>query len=441
MKRLLTIILSIGVVLSSGWLASQNNTVEISADVQAEPTSSKNWQISPISVTVKNVPDKSEKNANSLGEVYFKLSSSDDLGKYSIQLVRLPGFCVIGAIECPQPEEIQTPFDPQNIDYLDWSPDGKKAITFESFSEEVEWGMRRVPPSRIYIFDVEEETWTQIFETSQHILDPGNSTMWSPDGKWIAFVQSDIMPESGKRENEIQKLFVIRPDGSDMKMLFSPATHFFGWSGENLLLQASDHPYDSSSEDVITYLQNRDVISFNPETGETTVLFKPDRYSALYPSPNGKFLAFADPPTRPELTTPIKEIRLFDPSGKLFHSLGSYNNNQLYSGIYPVSWSADSNLIAYRNLRKMYISKPLGQPVEVYQLDDTNVQPSIYNAVFSPDGSYLLMEVFDGRLKLVAVSADGKKQHEVTWSGHQEAETDSLNQQPSSPSWRPIVGP
>jgi hypothetical protein len=265
--------------------------------------------------------------------------------------------------------------------------------------------------------------------------------MWSPDGKWIAFVQSDIMPESGKRDNEIQKLFVIRPDGSDMKMLFSPATHFFSWSGGNLLLQASDHPYDSSNEDEITYLQNRDVISINPETGEATVLFKPDRYSALYPSPNGKFLAFADPPSRPELTTPIKEIRLFDLSGKLLHSLGSFSNNQPYSGIYPVSWSTNSNLIAYRHLRKMYISKPLGQPVEVYQLDDTYVQPSISNAVFSPDNSHLLMEVFDGRPKLVAVSADGKEQHEVTWVGLQATEAERYNQQPSSPSWRPIVGP
>jgi len=211
MKRLIMTVLSVGAVLISGWLATQNNSVEVSADVQTEPATPKDWQISPISVTVENLPDKFEKEVNSLGEVYFKLSSSDDLGTYSIQLVRLPGLCVIGAIECPQPEEIRTPFDPKNIDYLDWSPDGKKAITFESFSEEVEWGMRRVPPSRIYIFDMEEETWTKIFETSQHILDPGNSTMWSPDGKWIAFVQSDIMPESGKRDNEIQKLFVIRP--------------------------------------------------------------------------------------------------------------------------------------------------------------------------------------------------------------------------------------
>ena len=89
----------------------------------------------------------------------------------------------------------------------------------------------------------------------------------------------------------------------------------------------------------------------------------------------------------------------------------------------------------------MYISKPLGQPVEVYQLDDTYVQPSISNAVFSPDGSHLLMEVFDGRPKLVAVSVDGKEQHEVTWVGLQATEAERYNQQPSSPSWRPIVGP
>ena len=110
MKRLIMTVLSAGVVLISGWLASHNNTVELSTDVQAEPASPKNLQISPISVTVENLPDKSEKNKNLMGEVYFKLSSSDDLGTYSIQLVRLPGLCVIGAIECPQPEEIQNSF-------------------------------------------------------------------------------------------------------------------------------------------------------------------------------------------------------------------------------------------------------------------------------------------------------------------------------------------
>jgi len=437
MKRLIMTVLSAGAVLISGWLATQNNAVEVSADAQTESATPKNWQISPISVTVENLPDKDVKNADSLGQIYFILGSFDrDISKY--QLVRLPGLCVIGEIECPQPEEVQTPFDPKNIEALDWSPDGKKAIAIETPSEEVEWGMRQVPPSIIYVFDAEEETWTKVYESSEYVLDGGK---WSPDGKWIAFVQSDIMPASGKRENEIQQLFVIRPDGSDLKMLFSPATHFFSWSGGNLLLQASDHPNDSSNEDAIAYLQNRDVISINPETGETTALFKPDRYSALYPSPDGKFLAFVDSPTRPELSTPIKEIRLFDPSGKLLHSLGSYSNNQLYSGIYPVSWSADSNLIAYRNLRKMYISNPLGQPVEVYQLDDTYVQPSIYNAVFSPDGSHLLMEVFDGHHKLVVVSADGKGQHEVTWAGQQEAEIQGLMQQPGSPSWRSAVVP
>jgi len=50
---------------------------------------------------------------------------------------------------------------------LYWSPDGKKAIAIEAPDEEVEWGMRQVPPSRIYIFDAEEESWTKIFESSE----------------------------------------------------------------------------------------------------------------------------------------------------------------------------------------------------------------------------------------------------------------------------------
>jgi hypothetical protein len=169
MKRLLTTILSIGAVLISSWLASQNHVAGVSAEVQTAPEIPKNLRISPISVTVENLPDKSDENEISWGNVYFRLGTFDrDLSKY--QLVRLPGRCVIGEIECPQPEEIQTPFDPKNIDRLDWSPDGKKAIAFEIFDEEVEWGMRQVPPSRIHIFNAEEETWTTIFESTDLIF-------------------------------------------------------------------------------------------------------------------------------------------------------------------------------------------------------------------------------------------------------------------------------
>jgi len=225
-----------------------------------------------------------------------------------------------------------------------------------------------------------------------------------------------------------------------MKMLFDPATTtgLFDWSGGNLLMYAPDHPYDSTKDDSNTYIQNMVVHSINPETGETIVLFKPDRFAILHPSPDGRFLAFADQQLQHN-PTPIKEIRLFDPSGNLLQSLGSYSNQ--YTGIYPVSWSPDSNLIAFGNFGKMYIGKPDGQPIEVYQADDSHVQPGIYSAAFSPDSSCLLMWIYDGRTKLVAVSVDGEKQHVVTWSGQQEAEVKGLILEPSSPSWSPIVGP
>jgi len=97
MKRLIVTVLSAGAVLISGWLASHNNAVEVSADVQTELAPQKDWQISPISVTVENLPNNPEKTANSLGQVYFRLGSFDrDLSKY--QLVRLPGLCVVGEI-------------------------------------------------------------------------------------------------------------------------------------------------------------------------------------------------------------------------------------------------------------------------------------------------------------------------------------------------------
>ena len=90
MKRLLTTILSIGAVLISSWLASQNHVAGVSAEAQTAPDVPKNLRISPISVTVENLLSKSDENEISWGEVYFRLGTFDrNLSKY--QLVRLPG--------------------------------------------------------------------------------------------------------------------------------------------------------------------------------------------------------------------------------------------------------------------------------------------------------------------------------------------------------------
>lgn len=351
-----------------------------------------------------------------MGDVYFILGKFEGEHSHTYQLVKLPGLCVIGKVDCPAPIVINTPFDPQNTTGLDWSPDGGKGLALEIFNAEMDWGMRQVPPSRMYVFDPVENEWTTIFETTDFIIGRGMNSLWSPDGNWIAFTLRTV-DGTGKSENE--KLFVIHPDGSGMKMVFSPATPRFSWAGNRLLLQTYED-LDDVDSDVVIY-------AINPESNQAELIFKPDRFASLHPAHDGKTLAYADQQNQKN-PTPIKEIRLLDLSGNVLQVMGSYSN--MYTGIFPVVWSADDSHIAFGNFGRMYIGGLNGDPVEIFKADDSHVQPGIWNAAFSPDGNYVLLEVYDGMPKLVAVSVDGKFQHTVIWEGQGDLD------QPISASWQ-----
>jgi len=415
-KNLLGLIIVLGVITVAGKYSVSSEITLVteppseSIDVDEPPMATRKPTASTISLDIETREDIIRSKA--MGNVYFQLYDYNEAThKSDRKFVRLPGLCVVGIINCPAPEEIETPFNLDNFDGLDWSPDGKRAAVIETSHVEFEWGTQRQPPSRIYLFDVEKESWTKIFESTEYVV---NGVRWSPDGKLIALSLYSVPADEERTKYE--QLYVINPDGTTMKLLVDQFRGFYGWGGERLLFQTMEDP---DNENFIIY-------SIDPENEEITQLFAMDRLAVMQPSPDGTMLAFADQQSQ-QNPTPLKEIRLTDPAGKLIQILGSYSNK--YTGINPVSWSRDSSLIAFHNFGTMYLAEPGAEPEVLYRADDSHSQPSIGFAVFSPDSQYLLMNVNDGQPKFISVAIDGKNKHVVTWEGKEDLDI------PSWPSW------
>ena len=140
---------------------------------------------------------------DALGELYF-FTLPHQAGQ-SIQLVRLPGLCVVGVAECPPLEFVTAPF-PFNFSLtpLSWSPDGN----FAAFAYP---DNPNGTPYKLWLFDPAAQTWTSLFEYAY--IDP---PFWSPDGKWIAFrVQDGLGGED---------VYVVQRDGSGLKNLTSSSS-------------------------------------------------------------------------------------------------------------------------------------------------------------------------------------------------------------------------
>lgn len=137
-------------------------------------------------------------------------------------------------------------------------------------------------------------------------------------------------------------------------------------------------------------------------------------------------------PIRPSWTLPLpqKAVDLLALDGSITHPFGVFNNRT--SPISGSTWSSDGSLIAFASQRRAYVATRDGLPREVYAAADASVaDPSITNIEFSPDGKYLLLDVYDGLVKLVCVSLADGQTSTVQWLDKDEM------QQPSDFSWRP----
>src|SRR5574341_45883 len=145
--------------------------------------------------------------ADTLGTIYFWMSTSsidpNDPARQieTGRIMRLPGSCAAGLTDCPQPEQIQTPFQVFNVSWqpLVWSPDGGMAVLPVATGE-------NGYPTTVYLYEPKSESWTEL--THFNFVD---GSMWSADGNWIALRVQDGLGNVD--------IYEIRPDGGGLRNL------------------------------------------------------------------------------------------------------------------------------------------------------------------------------------------------------------------------------
>jgi len=393
------------------------------------------------------------------GEVYFTIITPKEyippaeppagVDESTARLARLPGSCVVSLTTCPAPETIQTPFNMREVymvggDGLVWSPDGRYGLLVTHPEDELSAGKTKeelekiakqspeefqVNPSTIYLYDADLNTWQVVYTAERKFF---YSPTWSPDGQWIAFqvLTSQWAFHASQPDDGI---YLVRPDGSEAHQISAGNASIEGWVGNSLFLRQVNGLYPS--QDTTFELLTLD--------GKITPLFDSQRMAFSALAPDGSSLLVAD--AQGEVTgLPVKSVDLLALDGSVIQTFGAFSNRT--TSLYPLAWSPDSSLVAFANLRRVYVGTRTAQAItsggmigipvddtlrEVYVADDTHVSPSFWQLQFSHDNKYLLMDVYDGTPRLVVVSLETGQAAEVIWKD------ESSSEQATSYSWRP----
>jgi len=393
------------------------------------------------------------------GELYFTIITSKEyippaeppagIDESTSRLARLPGSCVVGLIECPEVETVQTPFDMNDVFRVDgggliWSPDGRYGLLVTHPEDELSTGKTKdeltqlanqspadfeISPSTLYLFDAQLNTWQEIYRAERKFF---YTPTWSPDGQWVAFqVLSSVWAFHPAQADD--GIYLVHPDGSGLQQLSTVSASIHGWIGNSLLLQERQGLYPAKE---YTF----ELLTLN---GEIKPLFTSARQAFYKLAPAGGALLAVDAPGETN-NTPTKSVDVLALDGSVIQTFGVFSNYT--SGIYPLAWSPDASLVAFANLRRVYIGARTAQSAaagglsvfpaegsvrEVYIADDTYVEPSFWNFQFSSDNQYLLMDVYDGIPHFVAVALETGQAIPLEIKGLTSSE------QAGSFSWRP----
>ena len=301
---------------------------------------------------------------DALGELYFFMLPHQS-GR-SIQLVRLPGLCVVGLAECPQLESVIAPFPFDfSLTPLAWSPDGN----FAAFAYPDD---PNGTPYKLWLFDPAAQTWTSLFEYAY--IDP---PFWSPDGKWIAFrVQDGLGGED---------VYVVQSDGSGLKNLTLSSSLpvegrpyvMDGWITGNIIVRS----VKPGNEGVLYLVRIVD--------GRVRPMFETQLTKAVFiPSSDGAWLAYDDYNYDSEKHT----LYMTEPDGANPVELASFTGGTLY----PIIWSPDNNRLAFAYYTELTQDNNLTADVYIMDRNGRGLK-QVYRGVtvgavmFSPDGKFLLI--------------------------------------------------
>jgi WD40-like Beta Propeller Repeat len=367
----------------------------------------------------------------------------------TLRLARLPGSCVVGLTECPAAETVETPFNMKDVYMtggasLVWSRDGRYGLLVTHPEDKLSAGKTKeeleklrqqspaefdISPSTIYLFDAQSNTWQVVYRAESKFI---YSPAWSPDGQWIAFLvlSSDWGFHPAQADDGI---YVVHPDGSNPHQLNSGSASIQGWIGSSLLLRRVE-----GLDPALNY-----TIEMLTLDGEIKPLFESSRKAIYSLAPDGGALLVADAQGE-SAGLPANAVDVLALDGSVIQTFGTFLNH--VSNVYPLAWSRDASLVAFANMRRVYVGVRAAQPAlpsgsvglpddgsvrEVYTADDTHVEPSFWNFKFSSDNKYLLIDVYDGIPHFVAVSLETGQATPVEIKGMESSE------QAGFFSWRP----
>jgi hypothetical protein len=377
------------------------------------------------------------------GELYFTVEQPKPYyppetpppGVYeaTYRLVRLPGSCLVGLIECPAPENVPTPFNMQDVlatdsdsGALTWSPDGRYGVIFihppDDFTKgwtTEEWEQFKtrkleelnISASTLYLFDSRTDTWHELFTADRKFF---YSARWSPDGQWIAFtVASSMVTIHPFQAND--GVYIVRADGSDLQRLGGEG-YILGWLGDSLILNRFLHP---GSENDFSHVVEK--LSLD---GQVTKLFESSRLATYALAPDGGSLLAADAATR-EGGSPQKAVDVLALDGSVIRSFGTFSN--FSSAVYPFVWSPDGSQVAFASLRRLYVAPRVSQldpssdtygvppdTREVYAASDAYSTPTFNDLEFSCDNKFLLTQVTEGFTHFVVMSLESGQSMALT---------------------------
>lgn len=460
MKRILYTLLSATAVLIGNYFFS-NGTLEATIET---PTPIASPTLIPLPDTVATTPIDGPtqipvpaKERDPYGEVYFTIvtpkayyppETPPPYIEATYRLARLPGSCVVGLAECREVEIVQTPFDIKDVwddgNGLAWSPDGRYGLLIVHPEDELSSGKTKeelaeikkqspsefnLSPSMLYMFDSENNAWTELYRAERKFF---RSPHWSPDGQWIAFTVTNS-PWAYHPLDADDGVYIVNPDSSGVKQVSAVHANILGWIGNSILLQRPKGLYPS-----IDYRTSyMEMLSLD---GEIKTLFETDRVAIFTLSPDGGAILAADAQSE-SLGSPVKTVDILALDGSTTRTFGAFTNHT--ASIYPSAWSPDGSLVAFANLRRVYVaqSKSVGLPDgiagvssevhEVYAANDEFVQPYLMSLGFSKDNKYLLMDVYDGVPHFEVVSLETGQSVRLEIKGMTDSE------QAGSFSWRP----
>lgn len=238
-----------------------------------------------------------------------------------------------------------------------WSPDSQYLVISKRNIQEDQKNLDNWAGD-LYRYSVETKQSEQITTGLSSDIYPA----WSPNGEWIAFLRySPNLPYCGQNPSLIRScnrasLYLVHPDGTDMKLLNDNVYVEAGDVGQDLPYNAPVWSPDSNRIVVLVGDERPDIALINIDSNEIKLLVASegkDYYPTL--SPDGNTLAFVSD------REGTNDIYLISVEGTNLLNLTRSQTRD-----YAPVWSLSGQYIAFLSNHDLYVMKADGsEPVQI----------------------------------------------------------------------------